>query len=74
LGTLGAGKVSVANAINSLGQIAGFSSTSDNSATHAVIWDGKGGIVDLGTLSGGINSYAYGINVQGAVVGSSQVQ
>jgi len=73
LGTLGAGKVSVANAINSLGQIAGFSSTSDNSATHAVVWDGKGGIVDLGTLSGGINSYAYGINVQGAVVGSSQV-
>ena len=75
LGTLG-GTASQANAINfdpqtdSYNQIAGWSRTSDDSEYHSVIWDASLNIVDLGTL-GGTNSYAFGNNCNGQVVGTS---
>jgi len=75
LGTLG-GSNSQANAINSgddtdgPNQIVGWSLISEDTAQHAVAWDGNHKIVDLGTL-GGTNSQAYGVNCDGLVVGSS---
>ena len=75
LGTLG-GSNSQANAINSdedtdgPNQIAGWSLVSEDTAQHAVVWDGNHKILDLGTL-GGTNSQAYGVNCDGVVVGSS---
>lgn len=38
---------------------------------HAFLWDSSGGLVDLGTLPGGVVSYGNGINDNGQVVGSS---
>ena len=67
LGTLG-GENSVATAINSSGQIAGWSGTAGGE-THAFIW--KNGVMkDIGTL-GGTTSMAEGINEHGDVVGES---
>ena len=71
LGTLG-GSSSVANGINSSGQISGWSNTpSDtNPPTHATLWTGNVA-TDLGTL-GGVNSFAFAINDAGIVVGQSE--
>jgi len=75
LGSLG-GASAQANAINfnsltkTFTQIAGWSLTSDNSAYHAVTWDPSFNVLDLGTL-GGANSYAFGNNCKGQVVGSA---
>jgi probable HAF family extracellular repeat protein len=66
LGTLG-GKSSYAMAINNQGQIAGHS-TAANGYEHAFM-STNGTLTDLGTLGG--NSYAYGINDAGVVVGYS---
>ena len=66
LGTLG-GDYSVAYAINSKGQVAGYSYTLGNS-THAFIWD-KGAMTDLGTLGG--SSIAVDLNSFGQAVGYS---
>jgi probable HAF family extracellular repeat protein len=67
LGSLG-GSSSGANAINDLGQVVGFSWTSNgNAASHAVLWSGAN-TVDLGTL-GGASSIAYDINDAGQIVG-----
>jgi probable HAF family extracellular repeat protein len=61
---------SSASAINSAGQVAGASQTRADGPTHAVVWDG-GQIIDLGTLGGEHGqSWAYGINDVGQVVGS----
>jgi probable HAF family extracellular repeat protein len=55
--------------INQSGVIAGYSVRSDGSV-HAVIWsDYASAPQDLGTLHGGVNSYARGLNNKGQVVG-----
>lgn len=63
---------SYATAINSLGQIVGYTVVAlDNSGpyTHGVLYAGNGQITDLGALPGGRDSFAMGINDQGIVVG-----
>jgi probable HAF family extracellular repeat protein len=69
LGTLG-GTVTAAGDVNALGQVVGFSMTTDG-YLHAFLWD-RGEMTDLGTL-GGESSYATAINDAGTVVGFSQV-
>jgi probable HAF family extracellular repeat protein len=68
LGTLGSDH-SVANFINSNGQIVGWASTSHDFG-HATIFDaiGSGNNIDLGTL-GGDRSTAHSINSTGQIVG-----
>lgn len=78
LGTLG-GRQSHAYAINDAGQVVGDSHTmiipdtnpyNDPAPVHAFLYS-AGTMADLGTL-GGKNSFAYGINNHGDVVGTSQ--
>ena len=60
-------------ALNSLGQVVGFSLAEDaggSSADHAFLWR-NGAMTDLGTL-GGISSRGVGINDAGIVVGFAQ--
>jgi probable HAF family extracellular repeat protein len=77
LGTLG-GTDSGASGLNSAGQVAGWSSVTDDEAVHAFLWtptapgDVVGAMLDLGTL-GGSDSYAYAVNSAGHVVGLSYV-
>jgi len=59
-----------AMAINDMGQIAG-TMWNANSNQHAVVWDEKGNITDLGTLPGHCISSAADINELGQVVGWS---
>jgi probable HAF family extracellular repeat protein len=65
-----------AMAVNSAGLVAGFSNrgtdpaTATNSPFRAVTFSG-GGVLDLGTL-GGAQSFAYGLNNLGQVVGWAQ--
>ena len=81
LGTLGGDANSVdhrAEAVNSSGQIAGRSYTAGGEA-HAFIWlpatayYQSAGMNDLGTLTGGNDSWAFGISSNGWVVGTSNV-
>jgi probable HAF family extracellular repeat protein len=59
-----------AAAINNVGQIVGYSSlASSDVVQHATLWEG-GKVTDLGAASGG-NSWAYGINDAGQIVGAS---
>lgn len=69
LGTLG-GQSSVANDINDLGQVVGYSMTSTGE-THAFLYS-AGAMVDLGTLGGNL-SQATGINNSGQIVGFSRI-
>lgn len=72
LDTLG-GSSSFASAINSAGQVAGYSHTTANAAQHATVWDTNvNSIADLGTL-GGQYSAGLGINNSGQVVGFSYI-
>jgi probable HAF family extracellular repeat protein len=76
LGTLSGGYNSWAQAVSANGLIAGLS---ENGLTdpvfgvpeaHAVLWKDNGNnIVDLGTLEGGYESFASGVNSWGQVVG-----
>jgi probable HAF family extracellular repeat protein len=68
LGTLG-GSNSYALAINSSGQVAGYSEVSGDAAAHAAVWN-RSTATDLGTL-GGTSSYATSINNSGQVAGYS---
>ena len=71
LGTLG-GPTSAANALNELGQVAGYSTTA-TAAVHAFLWTPGQGMLDLGTLPGGTSSIARGINDLGQVVGEAGI-
>jgi probable HAF family extracellular repeat protein len=72
LGTLG-GSISEAVAINSAGQVVGWSWASDTAPwTSAVVFTPGQGVQDLGTLAGG-RSQAIAINDAGQVVGFSVV-
>lgn len=73
LGTLGGESINPdhrAEAINSLGDICGRSYTAGG-ARHAFLWDGV--MEDLGVLTGGSESWAFGINDSLQVVGTSNV-
>jgi len=76
LGTLPGGQASFADWISGNGLIAG---NSENGATdpltglpviRGVVWQ-RGQITDLGTLPGGYESFAFGVNNRGQVVGAS---
>jgi probable HAF family extracellular repeat protein len=72
LQTLG-GIESAGFGINRSGVIAGYSATTSGSI-HAALWPNyTGSPQDLGTLPGGVNSYARGINNLGQVVGYADV-
>ena len=72
LETLGSG-VSIANDINNVGQIVGFSENEDSPLRHACAWDATGAIKDLGKLGGlsgfGAEYMALSINNKGQIVG-----
>lgn len=68
LGDLGGGS-SYAQAINSSGQVVGYSTINTSGVTHAFLYS-NGSMQDLGATGGGANSsYAYGINDSGMIVG-----
>ncbi len=48
-----------------------ISASPAQAAIHAFIWNSDTGMTDLGTLTPGEDSYAFGINDSGQVVGSS---
>ena len=59
-------------AVNDKTQIAG-TILPGNSLTDAFSWTGSGGFVNIGKLPGGTTAAAYGINSNGAIVGSADV-
>jgi probable HAF family extracellular repeat protein len=61
--------VSLAHAISNSGTAVG---NAGDTVIHAVIFNGNAG-TDLGVIAGGTNSYAYGINGSGVIVGTSYV-
>lgn len=69
LGTFG-GTLTQAAAVNELGQVAGISATTGDVSYHAFLWS-HGVMQDLGTLPGGAQSGAEGVNAKGQVVGYS---
>ena len=74
LGTLG-GSSAAATAINDVGEIVGWSSTTSNAETHPFLYS-NGTMTDLGTLGGArpygpAQSSALAINNWGQIVGSS---
>jgi probable HAF family extracellular repeat protein len=78
LGTLG-GTESFGGAINTGGQVAGFSYTTGHADYHAFLWTPttpngtNGAMLDVGTL-GGLNSYSYNLGAGGQVVGASEIE
>src|SRR2546430_7969235 len=72
LGTLGGDTITAdsrAEALNSAGKVAGRAYTAGGAA-HAFYWDGS--MTDLGVLTGGPESWAFGINSTPAVVGAAK--
>jgi len=70
LGTLRHGSARI-QAINAQDQAVGSSGFPHGADTHAFFFQKQGGMRDLGTLSGGDYSSAFGINSLGEVVGTS---
>jgi probable HAF family extracellular repeat protein len=73
LGTLGgdtSNSTHRAEAINDAGDVAGRSYTAGGDG-HAFFWDGS--MTDLSVLTGGTDSWAFGLNNSGVVVGTSDV-
>jgi len=69
-------------AINDHGQVAGGSGTCSTndpiiglyfSPVHALLWDEKGAVTDLGSLGGAFGNQAHNINNRGQMVGSSDL-
>jgi probable HAF family extracellular repeat protein len=75
LGTLG-GPYSMASAVNAAGTVVGKADLprgrDASGPTHAFLYQSESGMRDLGTLPGGQNSRAYGLNASGEVVGFSE--
>ena len=67
--TLG-GDYGIPQAINSVGQVVGYSYTPGNQQQRAFVWDSISGLRDLGTLGGSYSSPS-GINAAGQIVGSA---
>jgi probable HAF family extracellular repeat protein len=63
---------STASAVNNRDDVVGYGLTQDGTAFHGFLLR-KGVVADLGTLSGGRNSYAQGINDSGVAVGTADV-
>ena len=64
----------MANAINSSGVVVGQSDGHSTGAHwHAVLWESSGKIQDLGLLSGGTYSVAFGVNDSAVVVGYGNI-
>lgn len=61
---------SLAEAINSFGEIVGYSDYNEIENSHAVAWD-HGKLRDLGTLPGGTVSQANGVDDAGEIAGFS---
>jgi probable HAF family extracellular repeat protein len=71
IGSLG-GASTYGTAINASGQVAGWGDTDAAGAAHRHAFLFSNGVLtNLGTLSGGTQSFAYAINDSGSVVGSS---
>ena len=70
LKSLGGSAWNTPAAINSRGQVVGFSENAESNI-HAFFWTRDGGMQDLKTLDGDSDSYAYAINERGQVVGQS---
>jgi probable HAF family extracellular repeat protein len=66
----GLGDAQAAAGINARGEVVGTDFRTDINQPHAMVWDKKGAIHDLGTL-GGRFSNGVGINDAGDVVGTS---
>jgi probable HAF family extracellular repeat protein len=65
-----ASNFSVAQGIDSFGNVVGYSDHSDSLNQRGVLWS-KGKLIDLGTLPGGTSSLANGINDAGQITGYS---
>src|SRR5260370_27608363 len=70
IGSFG-GKLNAACAINSAGQVTGYSQD-ENGHLLAFVFSRNAPIASLGTLDGGSTSEAFGINNRGEVVGDAQ--
>src|SRR5205814_5715848 len=69
LGTLPGDTSSEAMAVNSAGDVVGYSK--GPGGMHAFLWTKDGGMEELGSLPGGSSSRALDINDSGTVVGNS---
>jgi probable HAF family extracellular repeat protein len=71
LGTFG-GLRSQAYAINASGQVTGYANPTNSNNTRAFLYSGSV-LTNLGTLGSGVDSYGFGINSAGEVVGASDL-
>jgi probable HAF family extracellular repeat protein len=71
LGGTGHGDGIMALNLNNHGQVIGSSDLEGDANFHAFLWTHQGGIEDLGTVEGDVNSAAIGINDSGQIVGVS---
>tara|TARA_R110002073_G_scaffold118918_5_gene259181 strand:- start:98175 stop:99434 length:1260 start_codon:yes stop_codon:yes gene_type:complete len=73
LGALGSSMISEALAINSNGEIVGYSEDA-STLRAATLWDGQGAIVDVNTAIGSTgSSIPWDINDQGVIVGQASI-